>query len=69
MEREEHCCYANKATVWSRDPEGLYWEFYRVTGDTEDFGESTVDKMEAAAGARCCAGKEESNPASATGSS
>ena len=57
VDREEHCCYANKSTVWSKDPQGLYWEFYRITGDTEDFGDSTTEILEsqAAAAPGCCA--------------
>ena len=35
--RDETCCYANKSTVYSTDPEGLLWEFYKFHGDTEVF--------------------------------
>ena len=36
---DETCCYADQSTVYSRDPEGLLWEFYTVRGDSETFGE------------------------------
>jgi catechol 2,3-dioxygenase-like lactoylglutathione lyase family enzyme len=38
IDRDESCCYAKKSTVWSRDPQGLRWEFYRVREDSETFG-------------------------------
>ena len=33
--KDERCCWAEKRTVYSKDPEGLMWEFYEVTGDIE----------------------------------
>ena len=36
--RDEHCCYARKSTVYSHDPQGLMWEFYKIQGDEEQFG-------------------------------
>jgi catechol 2,3-dioxygenase-like lactoylglutathione lyase family enzyme len=33
--KDERCCWAEKNTVYSQDPEGLMWEFYEVTGDIE----------------------------------
>ncbi len=33
--QDERCCWAEKRTVYSEDPEGLMWEFYEVTGDIE----------------------------------
>ena len=33
--KDERCCWAEKQTVYSEDPEGLMWEFYEVTGDIE----------------------------------
>ena len=35
--RDETCCYANKSTVYSTDPEGLLWEFYKFHCDTVIF--------------------------------
>ena len=40
--RDETCCYAEKSTVYSRDPEGLLWEFYKFREDAEDFSQSTA---------------------------
>lgn len=39
--RDETCCYAKKSTVYSKDPEGLLWEFYKFRGDAEEFVAST----------------------------
>ena len=63
IDRDESCCYAKKSTVWSADPEGLRWEFYRVGEDLEQFGASApVSAAEpasaaapAAAGCGCAA--------------
>jgi catechol 2,3-dioxygenase-like lactoylglutathione lyase family enzyme len=34
-ERESTCCYAKQNKVWSRDPQGLRWEWYRVLEDAD----------------------------------
>lgn len=36
VEEETVCCYATQRKVWSREPEGLRWEFYRITNDDPD---------------------------------
>lgn len=41
--RDETCCYAQKSTVYSKDPEGLLWEFYKFREDAEDFYQFTKD--------------------------
>ncbi len=40
---DETCCYAEKSTVYSHDPEGLMWEFYKLRGDSEPFGAGTKE--------------------------
>ncbi len=37
VEDEKTCCYATQDKVWAREPEGLRWEWYRVTRDAESF--------------------------------
>src|SRR5512145_594847 len=37
VEDESTCCYAKQNKVWAREPEGLRWEWYRVTRDAESF--------------------------------
>ena len=32
------CCYATSDKVWSTDPQGLRWEWYRVLADSDSFG-------------------------------
>ncbi len=33
------CCYAKADKVWATEPDGARWEWYRVTADSETFGE------------------------------
>ncbi|MCS5636501.1 MAG: VOC family protein [Myxococcota bacterium] len=40
VEDEETCCYAQQNKVWSVDPQGMRWEWYRIIRDTEEFGEA-----------------------------
>ena len=54
--RDEHCCYAKKSTVYSHDPQGLMWEFYKVQADAEEFG-SPVPEAQSGPGSDaegCC---------------
>ncbi len=37
VEDEKTCCYATQNKVWALEPEGLRWEWYRVTQDAETF--------------------------------
>jgi catechol 2,3-dioxygenase-like lactoylglutathione lyase family enzyme len=37
VEDESTCCYATQNKVWALEPEGLRWEWYRVTQDAETF--------------------------------
>ena len=32
-ERESTCCHATQDKVWSHEPQGLRWEWYRITDD------------------------------------
>ena len=38
VEDASTCCYATQDKVWSSDPQGLRWEWYRVLEDSETFG-------------------------------
>ncbi len=40
VEDEQTCCYATQNKVWTRDPQGMRWEWYRILADSESFGES-----------------------------
>jgi hypothetical protein len=40
VEDEQTCCYATQNKVWTLDPQGLRWEFYRVIEDSDRFGGS-----------------------------
>ena len=33
VQRDETCCHATQNKVWSNEPQGLRWEWYRITDD------------------------------------
>ena len=41
VEDQQTCCYATQNKVWSVDPQGTRWEWYRVIEDSETFGPNT----------------------------
>jgi len=59
--QDETCCYAKKSTVYSEDPEGLLWEFYKYKGDADFLRPPTREDVavpstqpQAAKSAECC---------------
>ncbi|MCB1027577.1 MAG: ArsI/CadI family heavy metal resistance metalloenzyme [Microthrixaceae bacterium] len=48
---DTECCYAAKTETWVDAPDGLAWEFYVRTGDSEVLSNRSVGDGEAA----CCA--------------
>lgn len=36
IQTEETCCHATQDKVWSKDPQGIRWEWYRITDDQPD---------------------------------
>ena len=40
VEDEETCCYAQQNKVWSIDPQGMRWEWYRIIRDTQEYGKA-----------------------------
>ncbi len=38
VEQASTCCHATQDKVWSLEPQGLRWEWYRVLEDSEEFG-------------------------------
>ena len=53
MEEETVCCHATQTKVWSDEPQGLRWEWYRITDDTPD-GEALVAPSATAPSAGAC---------------
>lgn len=54
IERGSTCCYARQNKVWTADPQGLRWEFYRVLADADAMlgdAEAVVEKTPSATGA------------------
>ncbi len=37
VEDETTCCYAKQDKVWAEEPDGLRWEWYRISEDSETF--------------------------------
>ena len=48
------CCHATQDKIWANEPQGLQWEWYRVTDD------NPVQQGDQSA---CCSGTEKSNTA------
>jgi catechol 2,3-dioxygenase-like lactoylglutathione lyase family enzyme len=54
-ENESTCCYATQNKVWSIDPGGMRWEWYRVLADADEFGTpKTEPKALSADGSTAC---------------
>jgi uncharacterized glyoxalase superfamily protein PhnB len=41
VEDAQTCCYATQNKVWTSDPQGMRWEWYRVIEDSDTFGAAT----------------------------
>lgn len=51
VESETKCCHASQNKVWSREHDGLRWEWYRIIDDTTDTPSETFGKT-------CCTGDQ-----------
>ncbi len=49
VEQDTTCCHATQDKLWSKEPQGLNWEWYRITNDAPEA------RREMAAQS-CCAG-------------
>ena len=47
VQRDETCCHATQDKVWSNEPQGLRWEWYRITDDAPA-------SQASAPASRCC---------------
>jgi hypothetical protein len=54
IEDETTCCYAKADKVWTTEPDGLRWEWYRVVENSETFGADP--EFEAPAAPEACCG-------------
>jgi Glyoxalase/Bleomycin resistance protein/Dioxygenase superfamily len=56
-EKATTCCYAVSDKQWVADPQGVKWETFFTYGEATVYGESALDKLQAAAdtGGVCCA--------------
>lgn len=53
IEVDRTCCYARQNKVWSSDPQGARWEFYRVLADSETFAAPPAQEEPAAPACGC----------------
>ena len=54
LEIDRTCCHAVQNKVWSSDPQGARWEFYRVLADSESFAAPAAVASEAVPAASAC---------------
>ncbi len=54
VEIDRTCCHAVQNKVWSSDPQGALWEFYRVIADSETFSAPSVEAVEEKSAASVC---------------
>ena len=54
IETETHCCHATQNKVWATEPEGLLWEWYRITDDTGALFPAPRPRTEDERDGRCC---------------
>lgn len=53
VQRDETCCHATQNKVWSSDPQGLRWEWYRIVDDQPV--ERTCSPRDSGEEDSCCA--------------
>ena len=58
IETAETCCFATQNKVWSSDPQGLRWEWYRVLADAEEFDRPSTASENGEKETACCAPAE-----------
>ena len=49
VQTNETCCHATQDKLWSHEPQGLHWEWYRITDDNPD-------NMKTSQSPSCCNG-------------
>jgi catechol 2,3-dioxygenase-like lactoylglutathione lyase family enzyme len=53
IETDSTCCHAVQNKIWSSDPQGARWEFYRVIADSETFAAPSPEAPAVAGGCGC----------------
>lgn len=56
VQLEETCCHATQDKLWSQEPQGLRWEWYRITDDAPAKTRETL-------GVTCCVDTVPAQPA------
>lgn len=56
IQRNETCCHATQDKVWSNEPQGLRWEWYRILDDNPPEERESLGKA-------CCGGEPQAEGA------
>ena len=54
IEGETQCCHATQNKVWATEPDGLRWEWYRITDDTDALLDASEPRREERSATDCC---------------
>ena len=54
IEAGTRCCHATQNKVWAEEPEGLRWEWYRITDDTGALLPASGPRADGPRQADCC---------------
>ncbi len=57
VQLNETCCHATQDKVWSRDPQGMRWEWYRITDDAPEVHLNKTQAEQTRTDETCCTGK------------
>ena len=55
VEENTTCCHATQDKAWSQEPDGLRWEWYRITEDEPDAAALATDPAVRSKDGVCCA--------------
>ena len=56
IQHQETCCHATQEKIWSREPDGLRWEWYRTLDDAPETNKQAPARD--SLGRTCCVGAD-----------
>ncbi len=59
VQRDTACCHATQDKIWTKEPQGLPWEWYWISRDESPSGRDSLGKT-------CCTGKNRMDNIAAT---
>jgi len=63
IEEETRCCHATQNKVWATEPQGLRWEWYRITDDTDALFNALGPRKDDRRQTECCPSGKPLSPA------